>query len=204
MEMKRNNQTCWFAAHTRCGAELRIREWLGRLGTEHFLPTELRSRTRGHSSYEKPLIPGLIFVRATKTQACALANEQGVPVRYLIDPATRSLLVVPDKQMDDFRRVLDLSTTEGGLVDRPLALGDRVRVTKGVLRGGGDTKMLMITDNIFLWVLAIPLGILAGFVFKLPAFWIYVCLKSDQIIKTFWSFLRLKSGKWIKKISTGK
>ena len=135
METKRNNQTCWFAAHTRCGAELRIREWLGRLGTEHFLPSERRSHTRGHATYEKPLIPGLIFVRATKTQACALANEQGVPVRYLIDPATRSLLVVPDKQMDDFRRVLDLSTTEGGLVDRPLALGDRVRVTKGVLRG---------------------------------------------------------------------
>jgi putative MATE family efflux protein len=77
-------------------------------------------------------------------------------------------------------------------------------MTKGVLRGGGDTKMLMITDNIFLWVISIPLGLLAGFVFKLPAFWIYVCLKSDQIIKTFWSFMRLKSGKWIKKITTGK
>ncbi|MBQ1673947.1 MAG: UpxY family transcription antiterminator [Bacteroidales bacterium] len=134
MELKRNNQPCWFAAHTRCGAELGVREWLGRLGAEHFLPTELRSRARGHATYEKPLIPGLIFVRATKKQACALANEQGVPVRYLIDPATRSLLVVPDKQMDDFRRVLDLSTTEGGLMDRPLALGDRVRVTKGILR----------------------------------------------------------------------
>ena len=76
-------------------------------------------------------------------------------------------------------------------------------MTKGVLRGGGDTKMLMITDNIFLWIISIPLGILAGFVFNLPPFWIYVCLKSDQIIKTFWSYLRLKSGKWIRKISTG-
>ena len=76
-------------------------------------------------------------------------------------------------------------------------------MTKGVLRGGGDTKMLMLTDNIFLWALAIPLGIIAGFVLKLPAFWIYICLKSDQIVKTVWAFLRLRSGKWIKKISTG-
>ncbi len=76
-------------------------------------------------------------------------------------------------------------------------------MTKGVLRGGGDTKMLMITDNIFLWIISIPLGLLAGFVFHFSPFWIYVCLKSDQIIKTFWSYLRLKSGKWIKKISTG-
>ncbi len=77
-------------------------------------------------------------------------------------------------------------------------------MTKGVLRGGGDTKMLMIADNIFLWVLAIPLGILAGFVFHWPAFWIYVCLKADDIVKTFWCLIRLKSEKWIKKISTGK
>jgi len=77
-------------------------------------------------------------------------------------------------------------------------------MTKGVLRGGGDTKLLMLTDNIFLWVLALPLGILAGFVFHWSAFWIYVCLKSDQIVKTLYAYLRLRSGRWIKKISTGK
>ena len=76
-------------------------------------------------------------------------------------------------------------------------------MTKGVLRGGGDTKMLMLADNIFLWVLALPLGMLAGFVLHLPAFWIYFCLKSDQIAKTIWCVLRLRSRKWIKKISTG-
>ena len=77
-------------------------------------------------------------------------------------------------------------------------------MTKGVLRGGGDTKMLMLADNIFLWTLAIPLGILAGFVFHWPAFWIYVALKSDDIVKTIWCVTRLRSEKWIKKISTGK
>lgn len=73
-------------------------------------------------------------------------------------------------------------------------------MTKGVLRGGGDTKMLMLADNIFLWILSIPLGIVAGFVFHWPAFWIYVCLKFDQISKAVWCVLRLRSGKWIKKI----
>ena len=77
-------------------------------------------------------------------------------------------------------------------------------MTKGVLRGGGDTKLLMITDNIFLWILAIPLGLLGGFVLKVSPFWIYIFIKSDQIVKTLYSFLRLRSGKWIKKISVGK
>ncbi len=76
-------------------------------------------------------------------------------------------------------------------------------MTKGVLRGGGDTKMLMLADNVFLWVLSIPLGCLAGFVFHWPAFWIYVALKADDIVKTFWCVIRLRSEKWIKKISTG-
>ena len=75
-------------------------------------------------------------------------------------------------------------------------------MTKGVLRGGGDTKMLMLADNIFLWVAALPLGILAGFVLKLPAFFIYLFIKCDQILKAIWCVIRLHSGKWIKRIRT--
>ena len=80
-------------------------------------------------------VNSLVFLRTTKNEACALANERALPVRYMIDCATRSLLVVPDKQMEDFRRVLDFSLEEGGLVEEPLCLGDRVRVIKGVLCG---------------------------------------------------------------------
>ena len=133
--VKNTEQVRWFAAHTRCGAELSVGIRLEKLGVENFIPTVRRTRTRGRASYERALIPGLVFLKATKQRACALANEEAVPVKYLVDPATRSLLVVPDKQMDDFRRVLDLSTEEGGLMDCPLELGDRVRVTKGVLAG---------------------------------------------------------------------
>ncbi len=75
-------------------------------------------------------------------------------------------------------------------------------MTKGVLRGGGDTKMLMLADNIFLWVASIPLGALVAFVIKAPAFWIYFSLKIDQVLKAFWCLIRLKSGKWIKKIKS--
>ena len=77
-------------------------------------------------------------------------------------------------------------------------------MTKGVLRGGGDTKTLMLADNVFLWVLSLPLGLLAGFVFRLNPFWIYICLKADQIAKAVWCVIRLRSGKWIKKIKTGR
>lgn len=76
-------------------------------------------------------------------------------------------------------------------------------LTKGVLRGGGDTKFLMVADILFLWIASVPLGILAGLYLKLPAFWIYFFMKIDQIIKSIWCVFRLRSGKWIKVIKGG-
>lgn len=75
-------------------------------------------------------------------------------------------------------------------------------LTKGTLRGGGDTKVLMIADSIFLWVVSVPLGYAAGLVFGLPAFWVYFALKAENVCKTFWAVGRLQSGKWIKKIKS--
>lgn len=73
-------------------------------------------------------------------------------------------------------------------------------LTKGVLRGGGDTKFLMVADILFLWAASVPLGALAGLYLHLSPFLIYTCLKIDQIIKAIWCIFRLRSKKWIKKI----
>lgn len=73
-------------------------------------------------------------------------------------------------------------------------------LTKGVLRGGGDTRFLMVIDVVFLWAVSVPLGYCAGILWRLPPFWIYICLTIDQVLKAFVSVVRLKSGKWIKKI----
>lgn len=75
-------------------------------------------------------------------------------------------------------------------------------MTKGVLRGGGDTRFLMVADVLFLWIVSVPLGALAGLYWHLDVFWIYVFLKLDQVIKAVWCVFRLKSRKWIKMLST--
>ena len=73
-------------------------------------------------------------------------------------------------------------------------------LTKGTLRGGGDTKFLMVADIIFLWLCSIPLGALTGLVYKWPGFWVFIMLRIDQFIKCFVCVIRLRSGKWIKRI----
>lgn len=73
-------------------------------------------------------------------------------------------------------------------------------LTKGVLRGGGDTRFLVAADTLTMWCFAIPLGAPAGLVLHLPAFWVFLLLHIDQIIKAVWCVFRLKSGKWVKTI----
>ncbi|SCP96992.1 putative efflux protein, MATE family [Anaerobium acetethylicum] len=77
-------------------------------------------------------------------------------------------------------------------------------MTKGVLRGGGDTKFLMIADILFLWVASVPLGMLAAYVLHLPPFFIYISLRIDNLLKTIWCIHRLLGKKWIKVIDQGK
>ena len=75
-------------------------------------------------------------------------------------------------------------------------------LTKGILRGGGDTRFLMVADVLFLWLVSIPLGIIAGLVLHLPAFIIYICLRADYIIKSIWCTVRLLKGNWMNKVSS--
>jgi len=73
-------------------------------------------------------------------------------------------------------------------------------LTKGVLRAGGDTRFLMVADVLFLWAASIPLGVMAGLVWGLPAVVVFELLKIDQFIKCAWCLWRLHSGKWRKNI----
>ncbi|MCI8516934.1 MAG: MATE family efflux transporter [Hungatella sp.] len=70
-------------------------------------------------------------------------------------------------------------------------------MTKGVLRGGGDTKFLMMADILFMWVVSIPLGAVGGLILFWPAWLTMLCLRIDYIIKSAWCVSRLLGGKWI-------
>lgn len=73
-------------------------------------------------------------------------------------------------------------------------------ITKGVLRGGGDTKFVMFIDAGFLWILSVPLGYLAGLVLHLNAFIVMLCLRIDWIVKSLIGSWRIISRRWMKEI----
>ena len=94
-------QEYWFAARTRKDQELTTRDALEKIGVEYFLPTQfvIRQLKYRRRRVEVPVIRNLIFVHATKEFACAIANEYGVRLFYMRDFDTKSMLIVPDKQL---------------------------------------------------------------------------------------------------------
>lgn len=136
-------QKYWFAARTRDKQEFAICKSLSRLKSEehldvdYYLPTRIvvsQLKYRRKRS-EVPVIRNLVFIRTTKQMACDLSNVYGVRLFYMKDLFTRSMLVVPDKQMSDFMFVMDLNPDGVSFDNGSLVVGDRVRVVKGDLTG---------------------------------------------------------------------
>lgn len=114
------DKVCWFAAITHSGQWKKIGRRLAELGVENYIPHCYKT---------------LLFLHTTKPTALSLVNSGEVKGRYLIDRQTHTLLEVPDKQMNDFMLLLDLSPDAECLTDVTLSLGDRVKVVKGALTG---------------------------------------------------------------------
>ena len=71
----------------------------------------------------------------------------------------------------------------------------------GCFRGGGDTRFGMITDTIFMWLVAVPLTFLAAYVFKLPPIWVYFVMTLDEFEKMPVVFVHYIRGKWLTNIT---
>jgi len=71
----------------------------------------------------------------------------------------------------------------------------------GTMRGGGDTKFVMVADVIFMWLISIPMGAFVGFVLEWPVWAVYMVLRSEDIFKTITVLWRIPSGKWLKDVT---
>jgi putative MATE family efflux protein len=67
----------------------------------------------------------------------------------------------------------------------------------GVCRAGGDTIFSAICEVSCLWLVSIPLGACAAFIWKLEPIFIYLCLQSEQVVKVALGLPRVLSGKWL-------
>lgn len=74
--------------------------------------------------------------------------------------------------------------------------------SKGILRGGGDTRFLLLADSSLVWLVSLPLGALAGLVWGMDAVWVYFFLRVEFPLKGIVCMIRYFSWKWIKVIKS--
>ena len=110
----------WFVVITRWGQWKKISERLTALRIRHFIP----------STYNT-----LVFFRTDKERALNLVNAGEVKGRFIVDHSTRSILEVPEKQMDAFIRVVTEYPDTPVTSEFPIKKGTLVRVVRGPLKG---------------------------------------------------------------------
>ena len=67
----------------------------------------------------------------------------------------------------------------------------------GTLRGGGDSRFVLICDVSAMWGLSVPLGFLSGLVLHWPIWLVYLCLRSSEIFTCIAGLIRLCGTRWI-------
>ena len=71
----------------------------------------------------------------------------------------------------------------------------------GIFCAGGDTKFGLICDSVNMWCFAVPLGLLAAFVFKWPIMVVYFCISLDEVVKLPFVYLHYKKYRWVNNIT---
>ena len=74
-------------------------------------------------------------------------------------------------------------------------------VASGIVAGGGDTKYPAIVENLFMWLWVIPLSWLCAFAFKVPPVWVFICLKSDQVLKCIPNSIKCNRFRWARELT---
>lgn len=71
----------------------------------------------------------------------------------------------------------------------------------GVLRSGGDTRMCLFLDTSGVWLLGVPLAFLGALLWRLPIYWVYALVLSEEIYKALLGTLRYRQKKWLRNIA---
>ena len=64
-----------------------------------------------------------------------------------------------------------------------IGMSNNSAIISGIFCAGGDTKFGFICDTITLWLIVVPMGLLAAFVFDWPVMAVYCIICSDEIVK---------------------
>lgn len=119
----------------------------------------------------------------------------GAGLILLISPVVRGFLTLSPQAKEYLRLMLFV------MAYYIISQSFNTTLIVGVFRGGGDTRFGLLVDAATLWCVAIALGSLAAFVWKLPPILVYMILTCDELLKIPLGIWRYRSFKWIRNVT---
>lgn len=138
--IKEPEKKVWYAIRVTFNREMKVKDDLDLRGIESFIPMKYVMGTRRGRRVKKlvPIIHNLIFFHIEPSVMKEYKATTKLPIRYIMNPATKKPVVVPDREMKNFIAVA--GTYEEQLVyitPKPgqFTRGDRVRILGGPFEG---------------------------------------------------------------------
>lgn len=146
----------WYAIRVTFNREMKVKDDLDLRGIESFVPMKYVMGTRRGRRVKKlvPSIHNLIFFHIEPSLMKEYKATTKLPIRYIMNPATKKPVIVPEREMNNFIAVagtyeeqLEYITPKPGQFTR----GDRVRILGGPFEGAegvlqrvkGDSRVIV-------------------------------------------------------------
>lgn len=126
----------WLVAYVKMHHERKVGNYLDGLGVKTFLPIQKVTRQWSDRKkvIDKILIPMMIFVRVSPDERRIVLSSPSV-LSFMMLRGTRKHAVIPDKEMQMFRFMLDSYDSDISIENEIPNIGDKVRIIKGPLLG---------------------------------------------------------------------
>lgn len=154
-ESKTESKQCiqWYAMRVTYGREIKLQEYLNRLEVKSFIPMYYKYIVRKNQRFRElvPAVHNLIFIYSSRSCIDSLKQkvDSVTPMRYMMDRATNSVIVIPEQEMNNFIAVagtLDEQLIYLKDVNAAIQKGDRVRIIGGAF-AGVEGEVLRIRRN---------------------------------------------------------
>lgn len=73
----------------------------------------------------------------------------------------------------------------------------------GVMRPGGDNAFCALMDAVAVWLIGLPLAILAGLVWRLPVAWVFALVTAQELFKAALLTGRFRGRRWMRSLVDG-
>ena len=113
---------------------------------------------------------------------------------------TAQWLPLPFGLQDSLHSMTTAALVALGIVLAPKAV-NMVTIV-GILRSGGDTRFSLFAEIGGVWFIGVPAAFIGGLVLHLPLYGVYLLVASEELFKLVVGLLRIKSGKWINRLTS--